>query len=573
MRVAILSDPPDLSAYVAEIFATWGLTCAEVIEPGALSALDPRETPVLVAPVAERGGGDEASLVAYAELGGTVICFCPAGELAHAAGLERLGDMEPPLRLRMAAFPAAGLAGEILPVTGDVGRYGCASEVSVLAYLSYPGRYHGEELGIAETRVGSGRILSFAFDLARCVLTMRQGDPDRAEQIPAGDNCARPCHLAAELGSHGAGWVPFADLLARLLVDLVRRYLPAPVPLFSHLPGSAPGILLYSGDEDHAAVSATDEELDWIAGAGGRMSLYIIPSLTDSTATDVARYRAHHDVGPHPYLEPAYQEPVSARVRQFEQQIGLFDEMFGGGHRTLRNHSTAWAGYLELVEAMARLGVRLDGNFFSGTYMRDREHAPYAGFGGAMPMRFCRPDGGLLDVYQQHTHMSDDVGFGASEYSFKLAPATYAVEVERIFSDITTRFHTPYAVCMHPGNWVRFSREPAREQVRQATAVGMPTWSFDQWLDFCEARRTWAVRDLTWECTALTFRIRGGQAHPGLRLMLPAQLGAGTLTDLRLGDERVDWEAVIRFREPVALVPIAIGETSFAVRASYRTGG
>ena len=567
MHVAIVSNPPDLSNYVAEMLRTWGFVCYELIEPQA--PFDPSATPVVVSPASGSSQRSDEALIDYARRGGTVICFSPADRLAHAADLEPKGEREPPTRLRITAFPASGLAGEILPIAGPVTSYEHGTAAKPLAYLSRAGRYHGETVGISETEVGSGRIIAFAFDLPRCVLLLRQGDPSRAESVPAPDKTARPCHLACELGSHEAGWVPFADLLARLLVDLIRRYLPAPVPMISHLPDSAPGILLYSGDEDGAAVSANDDQLEWIAEAGGRMNLYLIPTRTHSTAPDVDRYRRRHDVGPHPILDEFYDRPVADRLAEFERQILMFKKMFGASARTMRNHSTAWAGYLELVQVMERLGVGMEGNYFSGAYMRDRHHAPYAAFGGAMPMRFCQPDGDLLDVYQQHTHMSDDVGFGQADYSYRLSPETYAVEVERIFTDISTRFHTPYAVCIHPGNWIRFSRHQGMELVWQASRFGMPTWSFDQWLEFCEARATWTVADLAWNGSDLIFSLRGERHHADLRIALPAAVGKAAITDLRLGEERVEWETVVRFRESVALAPMPAGRTEIAARAIY----
>ena len=132
------------------------------------------------------------------------------------------------------------------------------------------------------------------------------------------------------------------------------------------------------------------------------MSLYIIPNHTKSTPEDVERYARHHDIGPHPNLRPLDGRPVSERVAEFERQIRLFEETFRIPARTVRNHCTAWAGYLDLVDVMERLGVQMDGNYFSGTYMKDRESAPYASFGAALPMRFCHPDGRLVNVYQQH---------------------------------------------------------------------------------------------------------------------------------------------------------------------------
>ena len=575
MRVVICSSPPDLSAYLVEMLKTWGLALYEVAKPDVLPDLDPVDAPVVICPASEiqptnliRGLHGEA-LIAYARRGGTVICFLPEGTLATAAGLENKGEKEVPLRLRVTAYPAAGWAGELLPIVGHAQTVQHASGVQVLAYLSHPGRYEGESVGIAEARVGQGRIVAFAFDLALCVLMLRQGDPNRAEVLPPGDPCARPSHLAADIGPSDSGWIPFADLLSRLLVDLVRRYLRAPTPLLSHLPGAAAGILLYSGDEDGAQVAWNDEELDYVATAGGRMNLYLIPIGTNSEKGDVARYRLQHDVGPHPNLRALDGHPVGERLAEFERQIRMFQEMFDIPARSLRNHSTAWAGYLEPVEVMEGLGVRMDANYFSGTFMRDRECAPYAGFGAVMPMRFCQPNGRLIQVFQQHTHLADDLMFGDSDYSYRFSPKAFEGMLRRILTDCVTRFHTPYAVCIHPSNWVRFSRAQGQELLRQAAEWDLPVWSFDQWVAFWEARDTWRFDEVTWDGSTLRFVVEGSRSHDGLCVIVPVQYNGAPLSEVRLDGKIVEWQPGVRDGREVALVALPAGSIAVSVRVRY----
>jgi hypothetical protein len=578
MNVGILRNPSDLSAYLCEILKTWGLALSQFVQPDSLSALDPATMPVLVCPTADQGetippSGQtrplSASIIDYARRGGTVVCFVPRGELARAAGLENQGAKDGPLCLRITTHPAAGLAGESLPVVGNAETYSCTPQARVLAYLSHPGRFEGESLGIVETRAGRGRIVAFAFDLPLCVLLLRQGDPQRTERIPRGDSCARPSHMAVELGSHDAAWTPFADLLARLLVDVVRERMPVPVPLLSHLPGTAPGVLLYSGDEDGAEIAWNDEELDYVAKAGGRMNLYLIPIRTESTDADVQRYLAHHDVGPHPDLRPWDGRPVDERLAEFERQILLFEDMFRVKARTLRNHSTAWAGYLEPIEIMEKLGVSMDANYFSGGYKRNRQSAPYAAFGAAMPMHFCRPDGHLLNVYQQHTHLSDDVVFGSADYSYKYAAAQYSVILDRILTDILTRFHTPYAVCIHPSNWVRFSRPHGQELLRQAAARGLPIWSFDQWSAFWRARDTWEFSQLDWDGASLQFTLAGSDDHDALCFTLPVKYAGASLGQVQVDQDITEWQRQTRYGKDLALVPVPAGRRTVCVSTTY----
>jgi len=569
MRVAILSGPADLSGYVAEMLKTWGLAMFEMVGAESLGSVDAAEAPVLICPASEAVERHGESLVAFARRGGTVVCCLPAGELAAAAGLRGEGEKDGPLRLRLTDCPAAGLAGEMLPVVGRARTYRHTDDARPLGYLCHPGRYHGESVGMTETRVGEGGIVAFAFDLPLCVLMLRQGDPARAEVLPDWDPCARPSHMAADLGPNDSGWAPFADLLCRLLVDVVRRHLPAPAPMLWHLPGPAAGILLYSGDEDNAETAWNDEEMNYVAAAGGRMNLYVIPTATKSTKADVRRYLVNHDIGPHPNLRALDGRPVPERLGEFERQIRMFQDTFDLTARTLRNHCTAWAGYMEPVEVMEKLGVRMDANYFSGTYARARDYAPYAGFGAAMPMRFCRPDGRVLDVFQQHTHIADDVMFSDAEYSYKFSPAQFEVQLRRIFSDIATRFHTSLAVCIHPGGWVKYSRPQGQALLRQAAEFDLPIWSFDEWLAFWEARDTWRFGDVTWESGSLIFKAEGQVWHDRLRLALPAQHAGRSLGKVQVDGKAVPWRRADPHGRTPAMVSVPAGSTEADVTAEY----
>ncbi len=571
MKVAILADPPDLSSYGLEVFRTWGLAACALVGPDEVRELDVTGSPVLVCPSSSPGddAGTTAHVVEYARRGGTVVCLVPRGDLARATGLDPRGSAEGFLRLRLTGPPAAGLAGEIVPLPGPIGVYGSAPGATVEAWISVSGDGSAEVPALVRTGVGSGWMVAFCFDLLGCVLRLRQGDPNRAEAIPPGDTCGRPSHLAVDLGPHEAGWVPYADLLGRLLVDISHRALGAPVPLLWHLPDAAPGIILFSGDEDNAEISWNDEELDSVASAGGRMSLYVIPTRTRSTRSDILRYAAHHDVGPHPDLRPLDGEPLTARLEELERQILLFGERYGIQPRTLRNHSTVWPGYLHPVEVMQRLGVRMEGNYFSGTFLRGRDPAPYTAFGAAMPMRFCTPEGGVLDMFQQHTQHADDVYFGDTEYSYHYSPEQYRPILDRMLTDICTRFHTPYAVCIHPSNWVRFSRPHGRELLRQAGERGLPIWSFDQWSSFCDARSGWTVEDLEWDGAQLECLLAGEHPVQALSIALPARYGDAPLGAVLVDGERVPVEIAPRYGGPTAFVRMGSGATQARLSATY----
>ena len=576
MRVAVLEHPAGLSAYIGEIFDAWGVCAWSMVEPGKLVGLDAGDVPVLVLPAGavEGDGRLGAAVVGYAERGGTVVACLPEGGLARAAGIEVADDKEPPLRLRVAGPPMAGLAGESLPVMGTASAWRVPEDAEVLAFLYPAGQYEGESPGIVRASVGEGAIVAVAFDLPRAVLMLRQGDPAHREERGRGEGPARPTELACDLGPDEPAWIPYADLLGLLLVDLVEAVVPAPLPRLWHLPGGAPGILLYSGDEDGADVAWNRTEFEAVTAAGGRMNLFVIPGNTHSTSEDVAAYRRHHDVGPHPNIRTLDGGPVAARVAEMEKQIRQFEEMYGVKARSLRNHCVAWAGYLEPVEAMARCGVGMEGNYFCSTFLRGRDYAPYAAFGAALPLRFCHPGGELLDVHQQHTHTMDDVYFGPEwvKYSYRLSTPQWEAILARVFDEVVGRFHVPHAVCIHPSNWVRFSREQGMALLRQAGERDMPIWSFDQWLEFWEARQGWGCESVAWDGEQLRLELAGERPVDELHLALPEGWRGLCLGDVAVDGAVVSGTSTQRHGRAVRLVGLA-GGTKAKVSARYAGGG
>jgi len=504
-----------------------------------------------------------------------VIIFKPVGKLAAAAGVTVGEDRPQPLRLRVSGFLASGLAGESLPVVGG-GQWleGMKfDDTRSVAELYDPMRIDGmaaECPGIIDVKFGNGRVIAVAFDLAKSVMLLRQGDPVNTERRlydgPGHAQTPKPSDLATDIGPRDCGWLPFADLEARLLVDLIDLVTPSPLPLVSHLPGAVASIVLYSGDEDVAKLEATKEEFDMLTEKDARMSLYIIPEETHSTRADGEAYRKHHDIAPHPNLVGHRSAPISERVAEYERQIRVFNEKFGMTARTVSNHVATWAGYLDLVYVQQRLGIRMDLNFFSAHFQREREHAPYSPFGSAMPMRFCEPTGGLIDVYQQHRHLHDDILFSRGRgYSYGFTLPVFTRWFRRMLRDSIDRFHMPLTCNFHPGNWVDFSREFGMQVVEDANDAGVPVWSFEQWLDLLEATEACTLSS-SWDGRTLMVDVSTGIMREDLRLWLPGRFENLSLNEIRVDGRAVDWMRTERFGKAVAIVPARTGrvEARFA---------
>lgn len=134
--------------------------------------------------------------------------------------------------------------------------------------------------------------------------------------------------------------------------------------------------------------------------------------------------------------------------------------------------------------------------------------------------------------------------------------------------DTATRFHMPLGANWHPTNYERFGQEQADVSQKLATARGMPTWSFDQWQWFLEARANWRFEDVAWDGTTMTLRADGTTTHPQLRLILPATHAGQPLRAVTIGSQRIDPARVVRYGRNVALAPL--GQTGpVTVKAEY----
>ena len=184
-----------------------------------------------------------------------------------------------------------------------------------------------------------------------------------------------------------------------------------------------------------------------------------------------------------------------------------------------------------------------------------------------MPMRFCHPDGRLIDVLQQHTHLSDDLGFHpTAPKSFRQSAAQYGVLLDRILNDSATRFHVPYGVIMHPGNWVNYSGQQGLTLLKKAAERGIPIWSYDQWCDFWLIRDQWRLDAISWEAHTLKFKASGPPGAVDLRWLIPGRFADKNLTQVTVNGEPVASTPLTRYGKSV--ISVGCKETC-EIQAAY----
>lgn len=573
MRIWIVSGPaPDWSAYLGELLRAWGLAWFERVTPSEIARTSPAGGEVwILSPGATL---EQETLESFLQAGGKVIGFAPNEPLLRLAGVQDGGEHEGSLRLRLTQPLAVGALGQTLPLAGPAQRLTGADPPTVWAYLYAEERYDSESPALVVRPVGKGQVALFAFHLPLSVARLRQGDPARVGMIPPGDSYQRPCHLFVRSTSATDGWVPFADLQALLFCDLVRHLLSSdgPVPGLWPLPEGAPSLLIYSGDEDGGAPEMDELEMRDLEAQGGTMTLYVFPDNTGLTPETVAALQARgHTISVHPNLAPVGSEDQAVQLARARAQVERFVQRFGVPVRTVRNHSCIWPGYTEMAELWEELGIRMDANFAAVSYKRNREWSPYVGLGGALPLPFVRLDGRVIGVWQQPTHVMDDVGFHPEvDYSLKLRPAQFEILLRRAFEEACRYYHTPFCVCIHPVNYVRFSGEQGRLLMQAAHQQGMPIWSVDQWLNFWEARATWNLSEVRFQEDRLSFRAAGQAASSRLTFALPARAHGAPLVQVTADGHPTPFTVCSRFLRETALVGLPPGTAEVGIVAEYR---
>ena len=163
-------------------------------------------------------------------------------------------------------------------------------------------------------------------------------------------------------------------------------------------------------------------------------------------------------------------------------------------------------------------GIRLDTNYY---------HYPAAWI-GAIPGYMTgsgtdhavrRLDGTPIDVYQAHTHMTDEASQAYPSTVNSLLDK--AIGPEGYYGVFTVNMHT---------DQVNSSGSDAI--IASAQARSVPVVSAKQMLDWVDGRNASSFSAFSWNGSALGFTIGVGTTATGLQGMLPLQTGSKTLSSL-----------------------------------------
>ncbi|MFQ3662714.1 MAG: hypothetical protein SNJ69_10010 [Chloroflexaceae bacterium] len=568
----VLNNPaadPDFSSYLVEILRTEGFVPvrnAPIQQVGAAELA--RFSIVVLAPGPVRD--DQVALLrAYVAQGGSLLGIRPDAQLASLFGVRPLGATAPGDYLHIVTGLAEldGLDATRVQLHGPYDRLVLDGARAVARSAN------GDPL-VTIHRFGEGMTALWAFDLARCVALIRQGNPAAAGQERDDLEGFRATDLFVDWIDLERIGIPQADEHQRLLARLIEELASSgpPLPRLWYFPGNAPALIVATGDAHGSRVGHIEQLISPVEQRGGTVSIYYTPPRT-STARRLARkarWRVEeipvlkglfkdsnpipspatlagwrergHEFGMHPYVE----EGLESGYNFFWSEFIKYG--YGPLPPTVRTHRILWHGWVDNAFVQARYGVRMNlDHYHAGGVVRRADGTWAAGYlsGTGLPMRFVDQRGALLSVYQQPTHLVDehlmrvfDTGHEAGFDGATAATVTIAQIAESV-----RRYPAALGLQCHVDPFL-FGGEKARnvgrwltESLDYAVANGMPILSAERWLAFTEARVGADVRRLAWEANTrrLGFEL-SFPANPGgtAAVLLPLRHGASTLREVRV---------------------------------------
>lgn len=564
----VTSTADGYDEFYAEMLRAEGFTGFRTIDSAALADADLGDYRVVIVSADAKAVAAAPALRKWVLAGGQLVVARPTGALAELAGLSPLGGQvtEGDLDIATSSAYGAGLTSAPLRVHGaaDVVRAGddvdvvatvapgvadsTDSSVAQAAMVSSDARQAGPSPAVTVRSLGGqgGTVAAFTFDLAKSVVLTRQGNPEWAGQDRDGRAPVRPNDLFFGASAQDPQpdyldldqvAVPQADEQMRILSNLIERSTAAtgPMPRFWYFPDDAKAVLVMAAD-DHGTEDGTRASFQRMLALSPpgcdlarwecpRATAFLYPTsgLTDQQA--VAFEKEGFDLGVHVTTNCQNWSATSLDLA-FAQSLHAFRAAFPGlpPQHASRLHCIVWSDYVTQPTVERKWSVRLDMNYYywPGPWVANR-----SGFmtGSGLPMRFSDTKGGLVNVYQQETHLVDEVFSGHPK----------AIEA------LIDRAQGPDGYYGAFGTHYDFHDDFDQQLMRIAESRHVPMISAQQLLTWTDGRSSSRFEDLRWAKDAVSFHLSAdNQTKGALRAMLPVD-GFGTkLEQIRRDGKVVD---------------------------------
>jgi hypothetical protein len=569
-------SPNPFGIYLGEILRAEGVNCFHTMELSDLqsSVLEKYDIAILAETPLSTVQAD--IFKEFVSRGGRLIGMRPDDRLDSVFGLERRDGTISEGYLKVeSSYPASeGISPSTLQFHGSANVYQL-SGAQAAAWLYVDRDTSSGYPAVTMNTIGDGMALAFAFDLARSVAYMRQGNPDQVNQDVDGLNGVRTVDMFK-------GWIdldrieiPQADEEQRFLINLlsILGQGKRPLPRLWYFPGDKKSVLIVTGDSHANPEIYIEQALKIVERHGGHMTVYYAPQIVSDLGrtarvtrfwmTDhmpllthilddefqsptpfiVDGWRARgHDIALHPYADTGLDE----------WQL-YWKEFTGRGYgpvsETVRTHRVLWTGWMETARLQASYGMRMNFDYYHVGPSLQKPNGEWPNghlTGSGRPMRFIDEQGRIISLFQQHTHFADEhlipmdvPGWGG----WPNLSANEAVEVVKYLLDRSVKQND---FCALGGQFhvdpFQLGGDPAEKSsiflngsLAYATELGVPVWSAQEWLNFTRMRHETDITNIIWDfdTATLAFDLSPvNEAESTLSVLIPARNAGKAISNL-----------------------------------------
>ncbi len=551
--ILVITDSSDsFGRFYAEILRNEGLNEFTAKDISSVSAATLADYDVAILAEMPLSASQAGMLGDWVNGGGNLVAMRPDSDLAGLLGLSgasgTLGDAY--MKVDTSSAPGEGIVGQSMQFHGTADRY-ALSGADAVATLYSDASTATSNPAVTMRDVGNngGQAAAFTYDLARSVVYTRQGNPawsgdERDGQ--SGPIRSNDLFYGDKAGDSKPDWVdlskveiPQADEQQRLLANLIGEMNldKQPLPRFWYFPRGEKAVVVMTGD-DHGT-GGTAGQFDNFKAASpqgcsvadwecirGTSYIYTNTSLSDAQARayqdEGFEVALHVDTGCNNWTSTSLRSNYADQLAAWRAKYASLDAPV-----TNRTHCIAWSDWATQPEVELENGIRLDTNYYywPGSWVQNR---PGMFTGSGMPMRFADLDGGMIDVYQATTQMTDESG--------QTFPSTInalldkATGPEGYYGAFTANMHTDQA-----------NSDGANAIVASARARDVPVVSARQMLEWLDGRNASSFENMSWNADKLNFTVDVGAGARGLQAMVPADSEDGKLTSLKRGGSTVDF--------------------------------
>ena len=514
--------------------------------------------------------------------GGNLIAFRPDAGLASLLGISAQGSTQSEgyLKVDTSQPPGAGITDQTIQWHGVADRYTVSGARAVATlYSNATTATSNPAVTLASVGTNGGEAAAFTFDLPQSLVYTRQGNPawegqERDTVSPVrSDDMYFGGTTAADYVDLNKVAIPQADEQQRLLANLVEQMNAnrKPLPRFWYFPRSLKAVVVSTGDDHANGGTATRfNEYASLSPAGCsvanweclRKTSYVYPNapLTNTQASSFTSQG--FEVGLHPqngcsnYTATSLEDSYATQLAQWAARYTSIP-----APTTNRFHCMPETDYAGQPTAELRHNMRLDTNYYywpgdPALYPDWLKNRPGFMTGSGIPMRFSTKTGGLLDVYQATTQMTDESG-----QSYPFTPNTL---LDNALGPLG--YYGAFTVNLHTDNGTTPEDDAL---ITSATSRGVPMVTSKQMLTWLDARNSSSFSAISATGNTLAFTVNAPSGATGLTGMVPtAGSGGSSLSALTRNGTAVAFTRTTVKGIEYAFFPAAAGSYAATYQAA-----